>query len=130
MPPAFLRLDVGATPTGTGAPEGKRVGGIGMRNLNAITPETETTSHYFWGQAHDFDVKNTDLTNRIFDQVQMAFFEDVAVFSAQQRTMEIMPDAPQFDIAADAGAIAARRILSRLFDEEQGANRVGVAAAE
>ena len=41
-PPAFLRLDVGATPTGTGAPQGKRVGGISMRNLNAITPETET----------------------------------------------------------------------------------------
>ena len=36
-PPAFLRLDVGATPTGTGAPEGRRVGGITMRNLNAIT---------------------------------------------------------------------------------------------
>ena len=34
-PPAFLRLDVGATPTGTGAPEGKRVGGIGMWNLNS-----------------------------------------------------------------------------------------------
>jgi phenylpropionate dioxygenase-like ring-hydroxylating dioxygenase large terminal subunit len=130
VPPAFLRLDVGATPTGTGAPAGKRVGGIGMRNLNAITPETETTSHYFWGQAHDFDVKNTDLTNRIFDQVQTAFFEDVAVFSAQQRTMEIMPGAPQFDIAADAGAIAARRILSRLHDEEQATSRVGVAAAE
>ena len=27
-PPAFLRLDVGATPTGTGAPEGRRVDGI------------------------------------------------------------------------------------------------------
>jgi len=75
-------------------------------------------------------VKNTELTNRIFDQVQSAFFEDVAVFSAQQRTMELLPGAPQFDIAADAGAIAARRILSRLYDEEQAAGRVGVAAAE
>jgi vanillate O-demethylase monooxygenase subunit len=127
VPPAFLRLDVGATPTGTGASEGKRVGGIGMRNLNAITPETETTSHYFWGQAHDFDVKNTELTNRIFDQVQTAFYEDVAVFSAQQRTMEIMPAAPQFDIAADAGAIAARRILTRLHDEEQASTHVAAA---
>ena len=53
-PPSFIRLDVGATPTGTGAPEGRRVGGIQMRNLNAMTPETETTTHYFWGQAHDF----------------------------------------------------------------------------
>ena len=69
VPPAFLRLDVGATPTGTGAPEGTRVGGINMRNLNAITPETETTSHYFWGQAHDFDVNNPETTNKIFEQI-------------------------------------------------------------
>ena len=127
VPPAFLRLDVGATPTGTGAPEGKRVGGIGMRNLNAITPETETTSHYFWGQAHDFDVNNAETTNRIFEQIQTAFHEDVAVFSAQQRNLLLMPDAPQIDIAADAGTIAARRILSRLYDEEQAAGRVAAA---
>ena len=87
VPPAFLRLDVGATPTGTGAPEGRRVNGIGMRNLNAITPETETTSHYFWGQAHDFDVKNPEMTERVFQQIQTAFLEDVAVFTAQQRSI-------------------------------------------
>ena len=67
-PPAFLRLDVGATPTGTGAPEGKRVGGIGMWNLNAITPETETTSHYFWGQAHNWDVDKPETTDMIIEQ--------------------------------------------------------------
>jgi hypothetical protein len=31
---------------------------------------------------------------------------------------------PQIDINADAGTIAARRILSRLYDEEQGARPV------
>lgn len=123
-PPAFLRLDVGATPTGTGAPEGKRIGGIGMRNLNAITPETETTSHYFWGQAHDFDVKNPEMTNKIFEQIRTAFLEDVLVFSAQQRNLNLMPNAPQVDISADAGTIQARRILSRLYDEEQAVQRV------
>jgi hypothetical protein len=41
--------------------------------------------------------------------------------------MEIMPDAPQFDIAADAGAMAARRILTRLHDEEQTGTRVAAA---
>jgi vanillate O-demethylase monooxygenase subunit len=123
-PPAFLRLDVGATPTGTGAPEGRRVGGIGMRNLNAITPETETTSHYFWGQAHDFDVHNADMTNRIFEQIRTAFLEDVAVFSAQQKNLNIFADPPQVDINADAGALAARRILKRLYDEEQASRQV------
>jgi vanillate O-demethylase monooxygenase subunit len=127
-PPAFLRLDVGATPTGTGAPEGRRVGGISMRNLNAITPETETTSHYFWGQAHDFDVKNPATTERIFAQIQTAFLEDVAVFTAQQRSILQRPDAPQVDINADSGGIQARRIVDRLYREEQAALASSVAA--
>lgn len=126
-PPAFLRLDVGATPTGTGAPEGKRVGGINMRNLNAITPETETTAHYFWGQAHDFDVKNPQTTDKIFEQIQTAFLEDVAVFSAQQRNLNLLDKPSQVDITADAGAIQARRILERLYDEEQASARVAAA---
>src|SRR5262249_29545581 len=126
-PPAFLRLDVGATPTGTGAPQGRRVGGITMRNLNAITPETEKTSHYFWGQAHDFDVRNADLTERIFKQIETAFFEDVEVFSAQQRNLDIHPNPPQVDINADTGVIQARRILQRLHDEEQAALHVTAA---
>lgn len=102
--------------------------GINMRNLNAITPETETTSHYFWGQAHDFDVKNPATTSKIFEQIQTAFLEDVEVFSAQQRNLDLMPNAPQIDINADTGVIQARRILARLHDEEQAA--LNVTAAE
>src|ERR1700730_7972237 len=101
VPPAFLRLSVGATPTGTGAPEGRFVDGINMRNLNAITPETESTTHYFWAQAHDFDVKNSALTEMIFEQVKTAFLEDVEVFEAQQRVIEMDPTSPQVDINAD-----------------------------
>ncbi len=123
-PPAFLRLDVGATPTGTGAPEGRRVNGISMRNLNAITPETETTSHYFWGQAHDFDVKNPETTEKVFQQIRTAFLEDVAVFTAQQRSITQRPDAPQVDINADAGGLQARRIVDRLYGDEQAAAHV------
>ncbi len=125
-PPAYLRLDVGATPTGTGAPQGHRVGGIGMWNLNAITPETETTSHYFWGQAHDWDVNNPKTTDMIVEQIRTAFLEDVAVFEAQQRNLEIFPNPPQTDINADSGVIQARRILDRLHQEEQ----AGSAAAK
>ena len=127
-PPAFLRLDVGATPTGTGAPEGRRVGGISTRNLNAITPETETTSHYFWGQAHDFDVNNPETTERVFQQIKTAFQEDVAVFTAQQRSMTLNPNASQVDINADTGVIQARRVIDRLYaDEQQAASRVAAA---
>jgi vanillate O-demethylase monooxygenase subunit len=117
-PPAFLRLHVGATPTGTGAPEGHFNGGIQMYNLNAITPESETTTHYFWAQAHDFNVGNQAVTDMVFEQVKTAFLEDVVVFEAQQRSISAHPNAPQIDINADSGGIQARRILNKLHREE------------
>ena len=129
-PPSFIRLDVGATPTGTGAPEGRRVGGIQMRNLNAMTPETETTTHYFWAQAHDFEPHNPDMTEKIFQQIKIAFLQDVAVFTAQQRNIDLDPDAPQSDINADSGGIQARRIVDRLYAEEQAGKMAAATAAE
>ncbi len=129
-PPAFLRLDVGATPTGTGAPEGRRVGGISMRNLNAITPETENTCHYFWGQAHDFDIHNRTTTEKVTEQIRTAFLEDVAVFEGQQINLDLIPNPPQADINADTGVIQARRILDRLSQEEQAAAAATRVAAE
>ena len=85
-------------------------------------------SHYFWGQAHDFDVKNPEMTEKVFQQIQTAFLEDVAVFTAQQRSITQRPDAPQVDINADAGGIQARRIVDRLYQEEQAAAAHVVAA--
>jgi len=129
-PPSFVRLDVGATPTGTGAPEGRRIGGIQMRNLNAMTPETETTTHYFYGQAHDFDIHNPTTTEMVMDQITTAFLEDQAVFEAQQANMLQVPNAPQIDISADTGVLQARRILDRLHAEEQAALSAQRTAAE
>lgn len=118
-PPAFVRLYVGGTETGTGAPEGNRVGGIGMRNLNAITPETETTTHYFWAQAHDFEPDNAEITDFVYQQVKTAFLQDVDVFEAQQQSMEAAPDAPQVNLETDKGGLLAFRILDRLIREEE-----------
>ena len=129
-PPSFIRLDVGATPTGTGAPEGRRVGGIQMRNLNAMTPETETTTHYFWGQAHDFEPHNPEMTERVFQQIKTAFLEDVSVFTNQQINIDLDPASPQIDINADSGGIQARRIVDRLYAEEQAVANAARTAAE
>ncbi len=124
-PPAFVRLDVGACDAGTGAREGRREGGIRMRNLNAITPESETTTHYFWAQAHDFDVGNPTVTDMIYKQVETAFLEDVAVFEAQQALIERAPGATRIDLSGDAGGIAACKIIDRLARQE-----LAAAAAE
>jgi vanillate O-demethylase monooxygenase subunit len=100
-----------------------------MWNLNLITPETETSSHYFWGQAHNFDIHNPKTTDMIIEQIRTAFLEDVAVFEAQQRNLTLIPNPPQTDINADTGVIQARRILDRLHQEEHAA-AAPMAAAE
>jgi vanillate O-demethylase monooxygenase subunit len=51
------------------------------------------------------------------------------VFEAQQRNLLMIPNPPQTDINADAGVIQARRILDRLYQEEQAA-AAKMAAAE
>ena len=93
-----------------------------------MTPETETTTHYFWGQAHDFQPHDKAMTERVFQQIKTAFLEDVSVFTAQQQNIDLDPEAPQIDINADTGGIQARRIVDRLYAEEQ-AGRVAQATA-
>jgi phenylpropionate dioxygenase-like ring-hydroxylating dioxygenase large terminal subunit len=117
-PPSSVRLNVGACQTGTGAPEGKRVGGINMRNLNAITPETETTTHYFWSQAHDFNVENPEVTELVYQQVHAAFSEDVSVFAAQQALINRNPAATRMNLSGDAGGLAAINIIDQLVKAE------------
>ncbi len=118
-PAAFVRLDVGCAIAGTGAPEGNRSRGISMRNLNAITPETEHTTHYFWAQAHDFGIDKKWLTDLIFQNVHTAFLEDLAIISAQQANIDTRPDAPRIDMNHDAGGIAARRMLEAMIAAER-----------
>ena len=118
QPPAFVNLYAGAADTGTGAPQGNRRGGVGLRNINAMTPETERTTHYFWGISQDRNPKDSDATEAIFREIQNTMQEDVEVFEAQQRWLELKPNAPVVNIKSDAGPIAARRIIDRLLANE------------
>ncbi len=110
-PPTNVRLHTGGCPVGTRAPEGARAGGIAFRNLNMITPETERSTHYFWAEAHDFDIDKPEVTDFVFAQFDEAFREDWVVFEAQQRAMDLAPDAPRMHLLGDRGQQMAMRIL-------------------
>ena len=90
-----------------------------------IATHPERTRQSTWR----FDIHNPKTTEMLIEQIRTAFLEDVAVFEAQQRNLLMIPNPPQTDINADAGVIQARRILDRLYQEEQTA-ATKVAAAE
>jgi len=130
--PCFVRLDVGALPTGQAArhrktaafaAEGQLGEGIEMRNLNAITPETDKTTHYFWAQAHNFLLDEPQATEMLFEQIEATFHEDWEVFENQQRSIDLAPDAPRVNVPADAGQIQAIRLLRKKLEEEARAAR-------
>ena len=52
------------------------------------------------------------------------------MFTVQQSNIDLDPDAPQIDINADSGGIQARRIVDRLYPEEQAAKVATATAAE
>ena len=129
VPPSFVRLDLGGAPAGAGAPQGDRSQGIERWNLNAITPETENTAHYFWYECRNFRIDDEDLTQLFFDQVHEAFLEDLDMIDAQQRVRNRGPAAAPVDINADQAPLQARRVMERLIaDEASGAGRVAVSA--
>jgi hypothetical protein len=49
-PPALLRLDSGVTPTGKPREEG----GAGSMSAHILTPETETSTHYFYANSREY----------------------------------------------------------------------------
>ncbi|TAK80162.1 MAG: aromatic ring-hydroxylating dioxygenase subunit alpha [Betaproteobacteria bacterium] len=118
-PPGFVRIDIGAARTGTGARKGDRSHAVTTWNLNAITPETERTSHYFWAQAQNFSKGDPSITELDFQLVHTAFQEDLRMIKGQQQNIDLAPDAPRLNLSSDRAGIQARRMIERLIREEQ-----------
>jgi vanillate O-demethylase monooxygenase subunit len=117
-PPAFVKLDVGSAPVGTPVRQGERSKGVNMWNLNAITPETAKTAHYFFAQAYNFKLDERWVSDMLRTQVHNIFLEDMAMIRAQQQNMDLGPS-PVQNLAQDKAWVAMRQIVQRLIQEEQ-----------
>jgi phenylpropionate dioxygenase-like ring-hydroxylating dioxygenase large terminal subunit len=87
---------------------------IDLNALSAPTPETATTTHYFFGFVRNFGLTDPKLEEMMAVNFVNVFKEDVAVLNAQQNTMNRMPNAPEIDIKVDGPPKLARLVVSRL----------------
>jgi vanillate O-demethylase monooxygenase subunit len=116
--PGVLEFYSGAMHANTGAFDGKRVGGMHIRHLHAITPETAHTTRYMFTQARNFQTDNAGLTEKMHQLTVMTFEEDRAVLEEQYARLREDPDAPLVNIKVDEGVMHARRIVTELLDRE------------
>ena len=123
-PPSFITVNAGVAPAGTGAEKGGNNGAIERFSLHSITPETETSTHYFWTSAYDPAAHAPETIAMIAENFQEAFSEDVEILELQQerrRENELLIDSNN-----DTGNMEVRRILQRLAAREA---RIASAAA-
>lgn len=118
--PANMHLTVGVTPAGSPERIGKENPGVHL-----MTPETETTTHYFWSNARDFRRDDADLHAAMEQGLRYAFeHQDKPMIEAVGESMggEDFWDLRPAILACDAGAIRARRVLRKMISDEQAAS--------
>lgn len=120
--PVIIRIHTGACEEGTGAYTNGEYGVHGanrfsMCGFHGITPETETTTHYFWSMATNRTEEG--MVEEVFAQTARTFQEDQDVLELQQVRMEKFGDAPLIDIASDVGGRHTRQFITRLLKEQE-----------
>ena len=119
--PCYMVSDAGSVEVGTGITPGE-VGperGVEMKIMNLPTPETETSTHYFYSHCRHFRIGSEEWDEIYRTQFTAVFDEDKAVLEGQQKRMSEYPDAPAIDINADAPNIQVRRMIDEMIAEEQ-----------
>jgi vanillate O-demethylase monooxygenase subunit len=114
----LIRIFTGAVNVGNGAQQGNRDGGFGLRIFDGITPETDTSMHYFWSSSHSFDIDNPATTDLVFEQINTTFKEDKEILELQQQVLNRDPSRALVDIRGDLAGIQVRRLIARRLAQE------------
>jgi len=122
-PPGFHVIENGSMP----ADARDKSQALERKVLNLITPETATSSHYFWGIVRQFRMDDQALDDIIREGIVRTFDQDKAVLEAQQRALGPDPDNVTFPVAirVDAGPIQGRKLLAAMIAREAAAGHVG-----
>ncbi|MES2264249.1 MAG: aromatic ring-hydroxylating dioxygenase subunit alpha [Pseudomonadota bacterium] len=114
--PALMFLTTGVTAAGTSFEDG-----VSSANVHLMTPESETTTHYFFANTRSFLQDDADF-NRMLDKILVGVFadEDKPMVEGQQKLMggsDLWALKPVL-LPGDVGAVRVRRVLERLIREE------------
>lgn len=121
--PGVLRLVNGAVPAGT-----PREAGGNVHNVHIFTPETRSTTHYFFASTRDFAVDDAAL-NEMTRQTRERIFstEDEPMIAAQQERIgdrDFWSLKPAL-LKIDEGAVKVRRRMEALIAAEQAQSIAG-----
>ncbi len=113
--PSGMRFDICSTPAG-----GPRDVEPYMVQSHFITPQTASSSHYFWAASRTFDLgaeadaRYTQFFGNIFRTEDRPMIEDIQAQMGGEDLLDLKP----VILPRDKGHLLARQIVARLVDEE------------
>lgn len=115
--PGTLLMHSGSRPVGDAEGDMRRA--VQLHSCQTLTPETETTTHYFFQQAHRAGEGDETVADIILQGLYTAFNEDRDMITAQHRNIELHPEAPMLPLAMDSALIQFRRALDARIRAER-----------
>ncbi|MEC7489759.1 MAG: aromatic ring-hydroxylating dioxygenase subunit alpha [Pseudomonadota bacterium] len=115
QPPCYVHVEARTVPPGSEDPDS----GVRFFVLDALVPETATTTNYYWAVSRNFRLEDQMFGEWWHDAVNRIFQEDREILEAQQMSIEsdhsgIRP----VDAAIDGGTILARQVNDELLASE------------
>jgi len=121
--PGIFFMETLLAPAGSGAKEGNDAGNIPgakqYRNCQFFTPETRSSTHFFWDYLHDYDLQDPTIALSLNKSMIEGFLEDKFLIESQQETLDADPNFKMNGIVADAPLAHFRRTLGKLIEAER-----------
>jgi vanillate monooxygenase len=128
-PPSHIMIEVGVALQGHGGYAAPDAYKAASWVVDFITPETDTSIHYFWGMARKFKPQDEALTAQIREGQGKIFAEDQEMLERQQKNLLANPDRKLLMLNIDAGGVQSRKVIDRVLAAERAASAAtGVAS--
>lgn len=115
--PGTLLMSSGGKPAGQ--PEPDPANSVLLHSCQTLTPETDSSTHYFFQQSHRADAGDDSVTEGIYESLVRAFNEDRDMITAQHRVLQASPGARMLPLAMDAAVVRYRRMLEAAVAAER-----------
>ncbi len=110
--------------------EAGRDAAMRLHSAHFMTPESATTTHYFWFVLRNFAVGDAAVSADLAEQVTMTFMEDKSILEAIQEAEAEPFVTSRVKLAVDAGSVRLRRTVDRMIADEEAGKATRHARAE
>jgi vanillate O-demethylase monooxygenase subunit len=92
---------------------------VRLHSCQTVTPETDTTTHYFFQQSRRVDEGDHAVAEALYRSLVVAFEEDRDMITAQNRAIDADPAAPMMVLAMDAAVVRFRKLVAETVAAER-----------